>query len=146
MPAPARPAVPDDRIGPAESGDVPTRRPRQAIGLGVDLTRGAWGLISLLSPEAVVGVLRAPSTPRARAVVRVLGARHLTQLAAARVVPTRGCRAGGALVDGLHALSCLALAAVSPTWRRGACADAVVAGVFAALGASATARPRRPAR
>jgi hypothetical protein len=113
---------------------------------GIDLLRGAWGLVSLLRAGAVVDVLRAPGTPRARAVVRVLGARHLVQLVATRVLPSRGCRAGGAVVDGLHALSCLVLAAVSPTWRRGACADAVVAGVFAALGAGATARPQRPAR
>ncbi|MCE3553674.1 hypothetical protein LWC33_19725 [Pseudonocardia sp. RS11V-5] len=141
-----RPAAPGDRSGPPGSGAVPPRRPRQALGLGTDVTRGAWGLISLLSPEAVVGVLHTPATPRARAVVRVLGARHLVQLAAVRLVGTRTGRAGGAVVDGLHALSCLALAAGSPTWRRGACADAVVAGVFAALGAGATARPRRPAR
>lgn len=122
------------RLAPVEP--VPASGPLHTVALGVDLTRAAWGMASLLGPRAVVAVLHAPATRRARVATRVLGARHLVQLAATTACQVRPCHTAAAAVDGVHALSCLGLAAVSRPWRRAALTDAAVATVFAALGAA----------
>ncbi|MFR9805487.1 hypothetical protein ACL02T_24850 [Pseudonocardia sp. RS010] len=124
--------LPGSRVEPVEP--VPTPGPRRVVALGTDLARAAWGTASLLRPQTVASVCGAPATRRARAVARVLGARHLVQLGVATALPVRACRTAGAVVDGAHAASCLGLAAASRSWRRAALTDAAVATVFAALG------------
>lgn len=69
---------------------------------------------------------------RERAVIRVLGARHLGQVVAAR----RGHDLlGGPVLDGLHAASMVGLALVSRRHRRAALTSAAVAAAFAAAAA-----------
>lgn len=79
-------------------------------------------------------------TVTARAVARVLGARHLLQ----SMVVMRGNRNvvwGGAAVDAVHALTCLAYAKHSPAGRRAGLRSAAVA-VSLALAEAAAARQR----
>jgi hypothetical protein len=98
----------------------------------VRAVRTAWGALLLLAPDPVLRRVAGQRTPdpRARAVLRVLGARHLAQAAALPVLP-----AGlGAAVDALHAATAAALALLAPRWRRGALLDTAVATGFAAAG------------
>jgi hypothetical protein len=97
--------------------------------------RAAWAGVLLVLPERL---LRAsgpvPVPAAAMAVARVLGVRHLAQAAlsvAVRGGPVTGL---GAVVDTVHTGTCLALAAVSPRWRRAALLDAAVESGFAAAG------------
>ena len=98
----------------------------------LELLRAAYGTAELLSPGTVEGLLigRAPDQ-RARAVIRILGARHLLQA----VVTARGGRTlhrlGGG-VDLVHALTMVALAAFDRRRRRPAVVNAAVALAFAA--------------
>jgi hypothetical protein len=96
--------------------------------------RAAYGAALLAAPvpilTAVTGVV--PSA-RARRVTRLLGARLLAQAAIS-------ARAGGellmlgAVADGLHAVSMLALAAPGHQLRRAELGDALVASLLAAAG------------
>ena len=69
-----------------------------------------------------------------RSMLEILAGRHLIQMVLTTVKPTRRLLAAGAVVDALHSLSMVGLAAASPTHRRGALTDAAVAGVLAAAG------------
>jgi hypothetical protein len=92
----------------------------------VALLRAGWGLLLVSAPAAVLraGGHREPS--RAAWAVRVLGARHLVQAAVTVAAPSRPVVTMGAVLDGLHASSVVALAAASSRWRRTALADALV--------------------
>jgi hypothetical protein len=82
------------------------------------------GLVGVVAPGAVLRVIDRSAPPRAGAVVRVLGARHVVQA----VVTTDPGRARlGAVVDAAHVATLLATALFSPRWRRAALADCVVA-------------------
>ena len=99
------------------------------------VVRAGYGTALLLVPERILALgARPPFPPPAAAVARVLGARHVLQAVvtvAAHAGPVLGA---GALVDAAHAGTDVALAAVSPRWRRIALADATVAALFAAGG------------
>jgi len=69
-----------------------------------------------------------------RSMLEILAGRQLIQLALTLARPSRKVVAGGAAVDALHSLSMVGLAAASPTHRRGALAEAAVAGGLAASG------------
>ncbi len=105
--------------------------------------RACYGAALLSAPGLALGLVtgQAPSA-RARAVVRILGARHLAQAVLTMWRPRRTVLAAGAGIDGCHAASMLALAVASPALRRAGLADAVAAGAFTATGAAfASARP-----
>ncbi|GGH91626.1 hypothetical protein ACFFGR_05495 [Arthrobacter liuii] len=99
-----------------------------------EVLRAAYGTAEVLAPGAAECFLigRAPDA-HARTFIRVLGARHLLQAAAATTL------GGGAAlhwisagVDALHALTMLALAAVDRRRRQPAVANAAIALAFAA--------------
>ena len=104
--------------------------------------RAGWAVILLTMPERL---LRAdgggPVPPAAVAAVRVLGVRHLLQAGASAVLPTGSVAGLGALVDMVHAGSCVGLAVGSPRWRGVALADVLVEAGFAVSGWSSRTRP-----
>jgi hypothetical protein len=88
----------------------------------------------LLRPAAVAGWVDGGADGRSVAVVRVLGARHVTQGLAGLVAARRAAALLGAGVDGLHAASMVGLAVLDRRRWRGAAASALVALVFALAG------------
>ena len=102
--------------------------------------RAGYGAILLLAPDRVSRWATGRSPDRtSRAVVRILGARHLAQAVMSIGASSRVVQALGVEVDALHSLSMLGLAALNPAHRRGGLIDAVAAGCFAAAGAFLTA-------
>lgn len=100
----------------------------------LELTRGIYGGVLLSAPRVVaVRVLRMPPAPHATTVVKLLGARQITQALVTGFPIARRLRPLGAVVGVLHCLSMVALAALSRTYRRAALTDAVIAGAFATL-------------
>ena len=71
---------------------------------------------------------------------RVLGARHLAQVALTALVRRPETFAAGGEVDAVHATSMLLLAAASGPERRAALADALAEAAFAAAGFSISSR------
>lgn len=103
--------------------------------------RAGYGAILLLAPDRVIRIATRHRPDRAsRAVVRILGARHLTQAIVSVGASSRVVAVVGAEVDAVHSMSMLGVAALSPPHRRGGLIDAVAAGSFAATGALLTAR------
>jgi hypothetical protein len=119
--------------------------PRAKAGKRIRTTaavRAGWAVILLTMPERLLRADGGGPVPAAAvAVVRVLGVRHLLQAGASAVLPTGSVAGLGALVDTVHAGSCVALAAGSPRWRRVALADVLVEAGFAASGWSSRSRP-----
>lgn len=108
----------------------------------LDLARGSLGLVEVLAPAAVLRAVGTdPADPDSLVVLRVLGARHLLQAVIATARPTSGARRVGVAVDAAHALSMLALAAVSRSHRRAALSSATTATALAAGGLLAPERP-----
>ncbi|HTS98533.1 MAG TPA: hypothetical protein VMI33_18135 [Streptosporangiaceae bacterium] len=100
--------------------------------------RAGYGGALLIAPGLVIRLVTGePAGPRARAVARVLGARHLLQAAlttaAGRSAPSLGI---GAAVDLVHAASMAALAADRRV-RRLTLTDALVESALALAGLSA---------
>jgi hypothetical protein len=107
------------------------------------LTRAAYGAVLLCAPGVVISRCTGqPASTRARAVVRVLGSRHLLQAAVTAQAPSALVLRAGAQVDLAHAASMLALGAVGRPLRRAQLADGLVAAIFAALGAVGAAARR----
>ncbi|MEJ5913006.1 hypothetical protein [Pseudokineococcus sp. 1T1Z-3] len=105
------------------------------LALGPDLARAGWGAVCLLAPTVVERALSGHEPDdRARRVMRVLGARHLVQAGASRLLPARLALAGGAAVDALHAATAVVLALADPPRRRASLLDAVVALAWSAWG------------
>jgi hypothetical protein len=106
-----------------------------------------WGVVLLAAPKAVFNAANASherSSPRARGVVLILGARNLTQSVVELCWPTRVVLTLATLVDAVHAVSFLGLIALNPhaRWRR-----AVLLNVLTALGfCAATGATARSAR
>ncbi|WBB71365.1 hypothetical protein O7602_16515 [Micromonospora sp. WMMD1128] len=111
------------------------RRPGRALRGAAVTGRFAWGALLLLAPGTLLRPV-GPATTAATTTLRVLGARHLAQTAVVLRWPAPGVLAAGAAVDGVHALTALALAAVDRRQRHAALADAAVAAAWAALGAT----------
>ena len=107
------------------------------------LTRAAYGAVLLCAPGAVISRCTGqPASTRARAMVRVLGTRHLVQAAMTARAPNALVLRVGAQVDLAHAASMLALGAIGRPLRRAQLADGLVAAIFAALGAAGSAAQR----
>jgi hypothetical protein len=98
----------------------------------LEVVRAAYGMCELIAPDFVsVRLLGEAPDGRARAVVRILGARHLVQAALTAHAGRTGRRLGGS-VDAVHAASMLVLAALDGSHRRSAAANAALALAFAA--------------
>jgi hypothetical protein len=108
-----------------------------------DLFRTLLGALELVAPGVLlrrVGV-RGDQEP-ARAVVRLLGTRHLLQAAVTVARATPRTRLIGAVVDAAHALTMYALAAGSTRYRRAALTSAATATALALDGAQSSHRSR----
>jgi hypothetical protein len=110
--------------------------------------RAAWGGLLVAAPHRLLeagGV----DTPGVRGAARVLGGRHLAEaLILTRATDSRP-RRWISVVDGLHAASMLAVAAVSPRLRRdaltSAAASAALIGLNAGLAPAGRCSRPRPA-
>lgn len=110
---------------------------------GLEGIRVGVGLASFAAPESLVGrVLEVPMGSRSRTFTRVLGARHIAQALLTGGEPTPRALRWGVVVDGVHALTMLGLAAVDPPRRRAAMLNAAAATGFAVAGAVAATRLR----
>ncbi|MHA6783264.1 hypothetical protein ACVGOW_20060 [Pseudonocardia saturnea] len=110
--------------------------------------RAVWGVVLLAVPDAVFALAtrhRAGEPRRARVVLRVLGARHLVQAGLVTLRPRSWVLTASASVDGVHAATCLGLAALDRRWRRPVLIDAAVATAFC-LATARTARHRTRSR
>ena len=107
------------------------------------LVRGGYGAVLLCAPGMAIRLSGAgAASPRALAVTRVLGIRHLIQAAVTAAAPNAVVLTVGAQVDLAHAASMLALAATSRPLRRAGLADGLTAAVFAAGGMAGARTPR----
>jgi hypothetical protein len=104
--------------------------------------RLAHGVVLLIAPNrmsrALTGV---PLDGPARAAARLLGVREVGQALLTARTGSVAVRRIGRAVDGLHALSMIALAVVSPRRRRLALASSAVATLFLVGGAGDAALP-----
>jgi hypothetical protein len=98
--------------------------------------RAGYGAALLIAPGPVIRVVTGcPVGPRARAVARLLGARHLLQAALTAAVASSGESLGiGAAIDLAHAASMAGLAMVDRRVRRLTLSDALIATTFGATG------------
>ena len=102
--------------------------------------RASYGVIQLAVPRwSAEQVLGGPLDPQTQRIVRVLGARQLTQAGLALAFPAGPLAGLGVGVDAMHALSMLPLAA-SSRWRRPALVSAAMATAFAVAGVLAARR------
>jgi hypothetical protein len=120
-------------------------RDRDRLGSAADAARAAWGLLLLVAPGAVLRGAGVRETRPARAVLRILGARHAAQAAVTAWAPRRPVLRAGAVLDGLHGASAVLLAAADRGRRRAGVLDAGVAAGFGALGLVRAGR-RSPSR
>jgi len=128
--------------GPAGPGRPAARAPRL-----VELARAGWGAGLLIAPDRVSALVRGVTPDgRARAVIRVLGARQLLQGVLSAVSPTPSVLAVGVWVDGLHALTGLLFAAVDRRRARPVLLDASLAAALAAVGRRLDAQRQPSAR
>jgi hypothetical protein len=99
------------------------------------LARGAYGVALCCAPGRLIGLAGGPAhDQRARAVARILGARHIAQAGLTLLRPDPALLALGAGADALHAASMAALALADTPYRRIAGTDALAAAAFAADG------------
>jgi hypothetical protein len=104
----------------------------------LQVARAGYGGALLIVPGPVIRLVAGrPAGSRARAVARVLGARHLLQAALTAAAPDGPSLGIGAAVDLVHAVSMAALALADRPARRLTLSDALIESTFAAAGASA---------
>jgi hypothetical protein len=126
-------------VPPAPPVPVPAARPAAASAgrppgvRRLALARSAWALVLLTAPDRVARVLGVTPSWRSRAVLRVLGCRHLAQAALSELSPSTGSQIGVA-VDVAHALSAVAYGASAPDRRRTGALMAGGATTFATAG------------
>ena len=103
--------------------------------------RAGYGLVQLALPGySAEQRLGGPLDTTTLRVVRVLGARQVTQAGLALAFPAEPLLGLGVGVDALHALSMVPLALVTPRWRRPALVSGLTAAAFAAAGVLAARR------
>ncbi len=102
------------------------------------VTRATVGAVELALPEATARCRggRWRFDRQTTLVVRLLGGRQLGQALMMYLAPDVPVAAAGAVVDGIHAMSMVALALLSSRWRRAALAEAAMATALAGAGAS----------
>lgn len=104
--------------------------------------RLVWGIALLVAPRRIYRAASGSAgTSGTAAVVRVLGVREAAQASLGLAAPTPFVLAAGATVDGIHALSMLAVAALSRRRRRPAVAAAGVAFGSTLIGLAMARRP-----
>jgi len=105
----------------------------------LQVARAGYGGALLIVPGPVIRLATGrPAGRRARAVARVLGARHLLQAGLTAVTGPGGTSLGvGAAVDLVHAASMAALGLADRQVRRLTLPDALIETTFAAAGVSA---------
>ena len=104
-------------------------------GTALASVRAGYGLIQLALPRySAEQQLGGPLDAATLRVVRVLGARQVTQAGLALAFPAEPLLGLGAGVDALHALSMVPLALATPRWRRPALVSGLMAAAFAAAG------------
>jgi hypothetical protein len=103
--------------------------------------RAGYGAVQLAVPAwSAEQRLGGPLDPATLRVVRVLGARQVTQAALVLAFPAEPLAGLGVGVDALHALSMLPLAVATARWRRPALVSGLTAAAFAVAGALAARR------
>lgn len=113
----------------------------------VPAVHAAWGGALISRPLPLLATLSGrPPKRRDMVVLRVLGARHLAQAALTAAAPAPAVLAAGAVVDVLHATTCLGAAVMSIRWRRAARLGCLSAAGLAATGlvVAQRAHQRRP--
>lgn len=105
------------------------------------LARLLVGAVLLLRPRAAARALGTSAAGR-HPVLRLLGARQVVQGAVSVRGLSPGGRALGAVIDSLHALSCLVLARQRPHLRTPALRNAALASAFAAWETARAVRSR----
>ncbi len=94
-----------------------------------------WGAALLSAPRTILGDLPYCRLDRpARAVARVLGARHLAEAVVTGRGRSRGLILAGAAVDAIHAVTFAALASLRPGRRKLALTNVTTASAFALAG------------
>jgi len=108
-------------------------------------SRAGIGAVLLFFPGLIVGLVASRPLGRGpRRIIRLLGARQLSQALVTGSRPSVAALLLGAEVDVAHAASMVILALCSRRWRRAALVDAVIASLFAAVGAAAARHRGRP--
>ena len=108
------------------------------------VVRLGYGLLQLRAPNLMpTRALGPPLRRRDRAVLRLLGARHLLQAAVTTAMPTPPVLRCGASVDAAHAASMM-VAALDRCRRRTAVAEMLCASGFTIAGVRAARRLDRP--
>jgi hypothetical protein len=103
--------------------------------------RAGYGAVQLAVPSwSAEQRLGGPLDPATTRVVRVLGARQVTQAGLALAFPDEPLAGLGVGVDALHALSMLPLVVATPRWRRPALVSGLTAAAFAVAGVLAARR------
>lgn len=103
--------------------------------LAIPTGHAVWGTALVCCPGPVLTAVAGQPVGRPELLIlRVLGARHLAQAAVSAAVPSRAVLRAGAVVDLLHAASCVGLALAEPRWRRAAGLGGLSASAFAAAG------------
>jgi hypothetical protein len=103
--------------------------------------RAGYGAVQLAVPAwSAEQRLGGPLDSATLRVVRVLGARQVTQAGLALAFPAEPLLGLGVAVDGLHALSMVPVAAATPRWRRPALVSGLTATAFAIAGVLAARR------
>ena len=100
------------------------------------VVRGGWGCALLLMPDRILrlGSSGAPVPAVALATARVLGARQVLQSVTTLLAPVPAVVGAGAAVDALHGATAVGLGLLSPTWRRIAVVETLLATGFTATG------------
>ena len=109
-------------------------KPGPAASRAFPAVRAAYGMALLCVPGRALRLATGqPPSPRARQIVRVLGARHVAQAAVTANAGSAGLTLG-AMLDGAHASSMLLLAATDRRMRSAGLSDATAALLFAVAG------------
>lgn len=96
----------------------------------LETLRVLYGLLELVSPDtSSIATLGRKPDPRMRAIIRVLGARHVAQALLTIAKPSTMHRLGGT-VDLIHAASMVGLAALDRKRRSAAAVSAGAATFF----------------
>jgi hypothetical protein len=103
------------------------------IVVALGCVRLAWGSFLVARPARAARLLGGEDVPRARAVLVILGVRHLVQ-GTSELWPHAGRHDLDPAIDGIHALTAAGLSALDHRWRRPAITDAAVATGFFAAG------------
>ncbi|HET7684498.1 MAG TPA: hypothetical protein VFK34_12610 [Marmoricola sp.] len=98
------------------------------------ILRTVWGSVLTATPGLVLSATHEDSTTPARAVLRLLGLRHVAQGTVLAAKPEEELIRVGAVVDLLHASTAFGFAAVNRRWRRTALLSGVAATTFGVHG------------